>query len=578
MWGWRGQISVGARAGACMSKKFKVGAAVGSGIVARAAERGGADFLLTINAGRMRSMGMPSIACMLPIRAPLDATLPFAAREVLPQASVPVYFGLAAWSGPRDLAPVIRAALAEGFAGVANFPSAMHFSRGMRRLLDRAGIGTRAEIALLQEVQRAGGRTLFYCGAQDEARRAAEAGLDAIVFNLGWNIGGADSHTTEISLEEAAQQARTVTRLARGRRPKMEVFLEGGPILSAEDLNFVIRHADIDGYVGGSTIDRFPVQHSVTNQIAEYKSAALWIGGKTRELQAAIDEAGRYGLVGQSAEFAEFAAALLRTRAGRGHVHLRAPEGVDLQAALNMLARGADRARPLPCLDFGESCSAHRTNDRLFGRCEDGQRKSGLLHSGADFIVLRNCAAMPRLIRRKLYNAMLTGRAQRIGGRERLPLSPRLVLVSGPGFDLDWGELPLARVDYPGLRARHLDLRLILEDMLGQYLAPDCYPDIRPAAWRVLGAHDWPGNEAELRRLAMLMARQAAHKIYEAHDMRLLLRGRPATAREATTETAMRQQLLQALARNGFRKGATARMLNISRKTLYNRMKRFGFG
>ena len=144
-----------------MSKKFKVGAAVGSGIVARAAERGGADFLLTINAGRMRNMGMPSIACMLPIRAPLDATLPFAAREVLPQASVPVYFGLAAWSGPRDIAPVIRAALTEGFAGVANFPSAMHFSRSMRRLLDRAGIGTRAEIARLQEVQRAGGRTLF---------------------------------------------------------------------------------------------------------------------------------------------------------------------------------------------------------------------------------------------------------------------------------------------------------------------------------------------------------------------------------------------------------------------------------
>ncbi len=67
-----------------MNRKFKVGAAVGSGIVARAAEQGGADFLLTINAGRMRSMGMPSIACMLPIRAPLDATLPFAEQEVLP--------------------------------------------------------------------------------------------------------------------------------------------------------------------------------------------------------------------------------------------------------------------------------------------------------------------------------------------------------------------------------------------------------------------------------------------------------------------------------------------------------------
>ena len=66
-------------------------------------------------------------------------------------------------------------------------------------------------------------------------------------------------------------------------------------------------------------------------------------------------------------------------------------------------------------------------------------------------------------------------------------------------------------------------------------------------------------------------------RYYEAQDMRLLLQGRPAAVRETTAETAMRQQLLQALDRNGFRKGATARTLNISRKTLYNRMKRFGF-
>ena len=109
---------------------------------------------------------------------------------------------------------------------------------------------------------------------------------------------------------------------------------------------------------------------------------------------------------------------------------------------------------------------------------------------------------------------------------------------------LDFGELALARVDYPGLRTRHLDMRLILKDMLGQYLPADHCPDIRPAAWRALSAHDWPGNEAELRRLAMLMARQSPHKIYEAHDMRLLLQGRPAAARETMAETAKMHKVI----------------------------------
>ncbi|MCZ7596656.1 MAG: phosphoenolpyruvate hydrolase family protein [Gammaproteobacteria bacterium] len=51
--------------------RFIIGAAIGSGTTAPAAERGGADLLLAINAGRLRSMGAPSIACMLPIRMPV---------------------------------------------------------------------------------------------------------------------------------------------------------------------------------------------------------------------------------------------------------------------------------------------------------------------------------------------------------------------------------------------------------------------------------------------------------------------------------------------------------------------------
>ena len=41
------------------SAKFLIGAAIGSGNTALAAERAGADFLLAINAGRLRNMGGP---------------------------------------------------------------------------------------------------------------------------------------------------------------------------------------------------------------------------------------------------------------------------------------------------------------------------------------------------------------------------------------------------------------------------------------------------------------------------------------------------------------------------------------
>ena len=46
---------------------FLVGAAIGTGMAANFAVRGGADFLLALSAGRIRSMGEPSLVAMLPI-------------------------------------------------------------------------------------------------------------------------------------------------------------------------------------------------------------------------------------------------------------------------------------------------------------------------------------------------------------------------------------------------------------------------------------------------------------------------------------------------------------------------------
>ncbi|TLP61344.1 phosphoenolpyruvate hydrolase family protein [Parasedimentitalea maritima] len=47
---------------------FIFGAAVGSGLTALAVDRAGADFLLVLNAGRLRMRGASSLASYLPLR------------------------------------------------------------------------------------------------------------------------------------------------------------------------------------------------------------------------------------------------------------------------------------------------------------------------------------------------------------------------------------------------------------------------------------------------------------------------------------------------------------------------------
>jgi len=91
-------------------------------MAAKAAERGGADFLLALNAGRFRSMGMPSAACLLALRDANRLVMDFGRSEILTQTSLPVFFGAAAL-GTADPNELVKQITDAGFHGVTNFPS-----------------------------------------------------------------------------------------------------------------------------------------------------------------------------------------------------------------------------------------------------------------------------------------------------------------------------------------------------------------------------------------------------------------------------------------------------------------------
>ena len=132
-----------------MTNQFQVGVAIGSGLTAHAAERAGADFLLAINAGRIRNMGAPSVASILPIIDATELTIGFAKTEVLSQVTVPVYLGVSLYGHSNDPQEIAQQAASHGFAGIVNFPTSIHFSSSMQRILTRANRGIEQEVACL---------------------------------------------------------------------------------------------------------------------------------------------------------------------------------------------------------------------------------------------------------------------------------------------------------------------------------------------------------------------------------------------------------------------------------------------
>ena len=74
-----------------------VGAAVGSGMTAAAAEEGGADLVMILNAGHFRLHGTSSAAALLPYADANRLTWEIAERQVLPRLErTPVVLGVCA--------------------------------------------------------------------------------------------------------------------------------------------------------------------------------------------------------------------------------------------------------------------------------------------------------------------------------------------------------------------------------------------------------------------------------------------------------------------------------------------------
>lgn len=560
-----------------------IGAAVGSGIAAQTAEIGGADLLLAVNAGRMRNMGAPSIASMLPCHSATAMTDAFAAREILPRVSIPVLLGVNCWDPEADPGSVVERISEQGFAGAVNFPNAALMPRAMRQLLDRAGRGARCEIDMLARVQAAGHVALFYCGTKDHARAAAEAGIDMILLNFGWNAGGSIGHARRASIEEVGLVARDYAALIRRIHPRARILLEGGPVVSADDLGRVASIASLDGYVGGSTLDRMPYEESVTNRIASYRQAGSRQIRLTRQQEKILRWGAGHGLIGRSNPMIACLEHLEALSGTARSVAVALEKGTPLGPVLSALDR---TGRDTPQIDAAGEPAAH-VSRRLFGRDDAGGHEGGLLTCG-ETVVLRDVHRSLPSLQRRLARSLANGALVTSRRRRRMRVTARILFVferaaDEPAIPADLhpelgAHLSGWVVRIPPLRQRIEDLPALMTAIAAKAgLAEDALPPLSAGSMQRLRRHAWPENEAELERVIGRLAARSSHHDVSVTDIDGLLDAGEGTGIgfERSSELEKRQ-IVEALWRNDFHRGRTAEALHISRKTLYNKMARLG--
>jgi len=572
-------------------RRFLVGAAIGTGMAAQSAVRGGADFLLALSAGRMRCIGEPSVAAMLPLRECNELVMSFARAEILPRATVPVFFGAASFDPRLDLAALVERIAEAGFSGISNFPTAILIDGAYRRFLESVGLGFERELELLARAKARGLVTLAYAHTRDEAVAAAQRGVDIVNIDLGWNKGGVRGVDTIVRIEEAALTANTITRAVHAAAPQTTCMVEGGPIVSPRQLEELCQVARVDGYIGGSTIDRVPSESAIEIVTAAFKAIGT-LQQRIDGLERRLDRRSfPRSLWGHSAAV-ENARALFARLATTDHaVNIVGEPGTGRREVARALhALSARKARDLVSIACNDA-SAERARLDLFG-CMAGahptvakNRLGWLEIAKGSSILLDEVDDLPVEIQRSLVEAVETRRFWRLGSDVTLSLDVRFLAISrgdlrearASAFDRRFAEwLGCFTIRLPPLRERLEDLPSLIDETLRLIEARSSGPhrSLDASAFRALAAYHWPGN---LRELTSVLERAVLNCAGDVIGTEHLPPLGGARMREPMSRfESEKAWILDGLKRNRFRRGRTAEHLGVSRKTLYNKMRQYG--
>jgi DNA-binding NtrC family response regulator len=227
-------------------------------------------------------------------------------------------------------------------------------------------------------------------------------------------------------------------------------------------------------------------------------------------------------------------------------------------------------------------------------------------HEGTLF--LDEVGELPLEAQVKLLRALQDHEVTRLGGRAPIKVDVRVIGATNINIqtavevgkfreDLYW-RLNVVKLMMPSLRERREDIPLILDHMFDRFtreLGLDVNM-ITPEARALLEQYDWPGNVRELENAICSAIIMCENSVIRVHDLPPRLRGEGglrggdvdgnykdltqmslADAVKEAVERLEKNIITSRLEAMEGNRTATAESLGVSRKTLFNKMRQYGF-
>lgn len=249
-------------------KKPIVIAELGSGLAARVADHAGADAIVLSSRGLYRADGAAACGCELAY-VDTNTVSQEQTKKILDHVKrTPVLIGIGVGDPYRDVDRFVDKMLDYGVSGVTNAPSTCQWENHFEGTgLVYETLCFPEEVRFLERCAKRGIFTLGSCFLPNQAEAMAGAGVDVISIEIGATDGGLLPSATGIALEAATEQVQNMAKIIRAGNPEAFVLFHGGPFAEPETIRYCLKNADVDGFYGGSAIERIPVEKAIFDTI-----------------------------------------------------------------------------------------------------------------------------------------------------------------------------------------------------------------------------------------------------------------------------------------------------------------------
>ena len=327
------------------------------------------------------------------------------------------------------------------------------------------------------------------------------------------------------------------------------------------------------------------------------------LSGELNQLKTRISENYSFGqIVGNSAKLQQVLAQVRKVAVTSATVLITGESGVGKELVARAVHNFSPRAeKPMIAVNCG-AIPLTLIESELFGHEKGAFTDAREMHHGSfeqangGTLFLDEIGELPLDAQVKLLRALESRTINRVGGKKPIPVDVRIIAATNRNleekvrqgtFRLDLlYRLNIFTILVPSLRERRDDIPQLTDYFIAKYsnVLGLNIKGITREAINQLKRYDWPGNIRDLENAVQSAMILAQDGLIGTDHLPLRVKGYPSSTEPITATSKIKEANAQAekklieetLAHYDNNRTLTAEALNISRKTLFNKMKKYG--